>query len=114
MSTNAEIIAKLREEKRAAVESAAYWEREHDRERKQRQLEVGAQEYRGNTVSYIYDKERNYGAHFDRMNREIATLVKAGNALAEYLRPGPIPTAEPTERDFLLADWEAAQPAKRP
>lgn len=29
------------------------------------------------------------------------------NSLAEYLRPGPIPTSEPTERDYLLADLNA-------
>lgn len=38
----------------------------------------------------------------------IAKLVAAGNALADSLAPGPIPASEPTERDYLLADWEAA------
>lgn len=56
-------------------ESRAFWEREHTREREQRQKEIGAQEFRGNTVSYIYDKEKSYGAHFDRMRGEIAALT---------------------------------------
>jgi len=47
-----------------------YWEAACERERSERQKEIGMQEYRGNTVSYIYDKERNYGAHFDRMRED--------------------------------------------
>lgn len=40
---------------------------------------------------------------------EAAKLRKAGDAMAEYLAPGPIPSAEPTQRDYLLADWEQAK-----
>lgn len=43
------------------------------------------------------------------LEREIIKLRKAGDAMAEYLAPCPIPTAEPTERDFLLANWEEAK-----
>lgn len=42
-------------------EDRNYWERQASHERAQRQLEVGAQEYRGNTVSYMYDKAKCYG-----------------------------------------------------
>lgn len=38
----------------------------------------------------------------------IATLVAAGNALADYMAPGPVPAEQPTERDYLLADWGQA------
>jgi len=75
------VIAGLREEVAKLTESRDYWERESEREREQRQKEIGMQEYRGNTISYIYDKERNYGAHFDRMRGEIAALISAGNGL---------------------------------
>lgn len=74
MKTDTPTITKLRQELRAAKEDAAYWEKAHERERAERQKEIGMQEYRGNTISYIYDKCKNYGAHFDRMNLEIADL----------------------------------------
>lgn len=56
-------------------------------------------------------KERAEKAETDAaaLRTERDALVKAGNALAEYLAPGPIPASEPTERDYLLADWEAAR-----
>lgn len=38
----------------------------------------------------------------------IAGLRDAGNALANYYQPGPIPTAEPREIDFLVSDWNEA------
>lgn len=74
MKTDTPTITKLRQELRAAKEDATYWEQAHERERAERQKEIGMQEYRGNTISYIYDKCKNYGAHFDRMNLEIADL----------------------------------------
>lgn len=83
MNTKDDIIAALRKELRAAKESAAYWEKDSEHERAQRQKEIGMQEYRGNTVSYIYDKERNYGAHFDRMRGEIEIQK---NLLIEVLK----------------------------
>ena len=46
-----------------------------------------------------------YVADLEHKNTQ---LIKAGNALAEYLSPPPIPTTEPTERDYLLADWNEA------
>lgn len=53
--------AKLRAELKAAKENARYWEDACERERDQRQLETGAQEYRGNTVSHMYAKAKCYG-----------------------------------------------------
>lgn len=74
MSTDTPVITRLRQELREARESAAFWEKAHERERAERQKEIGMQEYRGNTISYIYDKCKNYGAHFDRMRKEIEDL----------------------------------------
>jgi hypothetical protein len=36
--------------------------------------DIGAQTYRGNTISYIYDKCRNYGEQFDCLNAEVQRL----------------------------------------
>jgi hypothetical protein len=58
------------------------------RERARRQKDVGSQEYRGNTVSYIYDKEQAYGKKFDEMNAELAILreaVKRRDAVIEWI-----------------------------
>lgn len=54
-------ITRLRQELREARESAAYWEKAHEQERAERQKAIGMQEYRGNTVSYMYDKAKCYG-----------------------------------------------------
>lgn len=40
---------------------------------------------------------------------QLATMRKAGDALAHYLRPPPIPAEAPTELDWLLAAWEEAK-----
>ena len=41
-------------------------------EARERQKETGMQEYRGNTVSYIYDKCANYAKQFQEKERELA------------------------------------------
>ncbi len=56
-----EATALLVSQRDNAKAEVAYWEGEAERERNQRQKEVGMQEYRGNTVSYMYDKAKCYG-----------------------------------------------------
>lgn len=63
----------LRTQLKAAMETAAYWEGAQTRERSERQKEIGMQEYRGNTISYIYDKERAYGKKFDELRTQLDT-----------------------------------------
>lgn len=51
------------------------------RERDERQKEIGAQEFRGNTISYIYDKCKGYGKKFDEQRNELAELREENDRL---------------------------------
>jgi len=109
------VIAGLREEVAKLKESRDYWEGQSELERAQRQKEIGMQEYRGNTISYIYDKERNYGAHFDRMRGEIAALkaqlaalISAGNAVVARLHERMAVFGCNVSDDTKAVAWEAA------
>ena len=64
-----------RAELAAEKETARYWEKSAEHERDQRQKHVGEQEYRGNTVSYIYDKAKVYG---DMVHGCVPALASAG------------------------------------
>lgn len=50
------------------------WQNQYEHERSERQKEIGMQEYRGNTISYIYDKCRNYGKQFDEQRERLTAL----------------------------------------
>lgn len=39
-------------------------------------------------------------------------LIDAGYAMAHIIAPGPIPTEQPTERDYILAAWNEAAESK--
>lgn len=61
-------VKELEEQLAEAKDAADYWEG-RDAER---QKSIGMQEYRGNTISYIYDKEKNYGMQFDDLRAQLA------------------------------------------
>lgn len=87
----AAIYARVRkrdfEARRKLMESARYWEAQAEREYDQRQLEVGAQEYRGNTVSYMYDKAKCYG---DMVHGCSVTLDEMGYPPDRYAKDGNV------------------------
>lgn len=60
-----------------------------------------------NAIAWQAEAEKWKGIQQQACSQRDA-LRKAGDALAEYLAPGPIPSQEPTEVDYLLADWEQA------
>jgi hypothetical protein len=47
-------------------------------------------------------------ARAEKAEKDCERLMKAGAAIAELIAPGPIPAEQPTERDFVLADWNDA------
>jgi hypothetical protein len=46
---------------------------------------IGMQVYRGNTISYIYDKCANYGKQFDSMQKELGVLKSENEVLRSQL-----------------------------
>lgn len=86
-AVSADFARTLETELNQALESAAFWEAECERERAQRQREVGAQEYRGNTVSYMYDKAKCYG---DMVHGCSPALADAGFPPEEYAKDGQV------------------------
>lgn len=77
-------LQKQLEEARAECDDA---QGQAERERAQRQLAVGAQEYRGNTVSYMYDKAKCYG---DMVHGCSVTLDELGFPVDRFAKDGAV------------------------
>jgi hypothetical protein len=87
-TAGAELLAEqdaLKAELKEAIEDRDDAQTQFENERNQRQKEVGAQEYRGNTVSYIYDKCANYGRQFDNMRARLQSERELADRLGEAL-----------------------------
>lgn len=87
-TAGAELLAErdvLKAELKEAIEDRDDAQTQFENERNQRQKEVGAQEYRGNTVSYIYDKCANYGRQFDNMRAQLTSERELADRLGEAL-----------------------------
>jgi hypothetical protein len=83
MISKDEVVERIRDLRVDSDDCAAMLERE----RNQRQLDVGSQEYRGNTVSYMYDKAKCYG---DMVHGCSPALAAAGFAPDEFAKDGQV------------------------